>query len=95
MNLAASRMLTQKATTLLRRFRQQVDGPVQPDLQKVIAILQAGETSLIFQIGTVTAKTGLNHVAGFRVGADIAWQRQQLQRRLQIDCRRGHALGQG
>ena len=93
MDLATGRMLTQKAAAFLGRFRQQVYRPVQADFQKIIAILQAGEASLIFQVGSVASKARLDHVACFRMGTHIAWQGQQFQRRLQIHCRRGHAFG--
>ena len=94
MHLATCRVLTQKAATFLRRLCQQVDRTVQADFQKVVAILEACEAALIFQIGSVAAKTGLDHVAGFRMGADIARQGQQLQRGLKVHRGGGHAFGQ-
>ena len=85
MYFAAGRMLAEKAAPLLGGFGKKIDGPVQADLEKIVTVLQAGETSLIFQIGPVAAEACLDHVARFRVRADIARQRQQLQCRFQID----------
>ena len=93
MHLAARRMFTKKTATLLRGFGQQVDRPVQADLEKIVPVLQAGEASLIFQIGAIPAKTGLDHLAGFRVRPDIARQGQKLQRYLQVDGTRRRPLG--
>ena len=74
MHFAAGRMLAKKAAPLLGGFGKQIDSPVQADLEKIVTILQAGETALIFQIGSITAKARLDHVARFRVCANIARQ---------------------
>ena len=59
MNLAAVRMFTERAPPFLRRLGKKIDSAVQPDFQKVVLVLQAGEASLISQVGAIAAKTRL------------------------------------
>ena len=73
-NLAAVRMLAKRAPALLCRLGKKVDSTIQPDFQKVVLVLEAGEAPLIFQVGAIAAKTRLDHVAALRMRSHIAWQ---------------------
>ena len=74
MNLATRRMLAKEPPTFLGRFGQQINRPVQADSQQIIIGGQAGKAALIFQIGAIAPKAGQNHLAAFRVQANITRQ---------------------
>ena len=77
-------MVAQQSSGFFRGFGKQINGAVDANGQHIIFTWQAGIAPLIFEIGAKPANTGLNHIAGFRVCFNVAWQCQQPKRRLQI-----------
>ena len=94
MHLTTGGMVTQQAALLLGRFGQQVHRTVQSNGQKIVVCRQAGKAALIFQVRAITSKSGLNHIACFRMGGNITRQRQQCQRGIQLDTAGRFAFGE-
>ena len=84
MHLATIWMVAQQSSGFFCGFGKQINGAVDANGQYIIFAWQAGIAPLIFEIGAKPANTGLNHIAGFRVCFNVAWQCQQPKRRLQI-----------
>ena len=89
MHIPAVGMLTQYPPLFFGGLGEQVNSTVQADGQQIVLGWQAGKAALIFQIGAKPAETSLNHVAGFWVRTNIAWQCQQADGafKIEISCR--------
>src|SRR6202163_426913 len=83
-------------TTSARAFRNffgnQRDGPVQSDVEHLVAGLQAGIGFLMAHERAEAAEARGDRLPGFRMPADLARQRQQLLRPLELDIGRRDVL---
>ena len=75
-------------------FGDQRHRPVEADGENILEALEIGEGALMLDEGPVAAEFGEDRLAGFRVAANLARQRQQLERELEIGIVRLDALGQ-
>ena len=80
---------------LVFRLGQQGDGAIEADFERILDAGKGDEFTLAFHIRAVAAEAGGNRLAGFRMFADHARQRQQAQGVIEGDRLRRHALGQG
>ena len=78
---------------LAGRIGEEFHRPVVADGQDIV-LLERHVGALVLDIGPEAADAGLDHFAGFRMGADIPRQRQQAERDVQVDGRRIHIPGQ-
>src|SRR6187200_2394111 len=69
--------------------------PVETDGENILEALEIGEGALMLDERPVAAKPGQDRLTGLGMTADLARQRQQLERELEIDIVGLHALGQG
>ena len=76
MNFTARWMRTKQASGLFGGFSKKINSTVDAYFNNIIIGCKAGKFALVFQIGAKPAKTSLNHIAGFGVRFNIAWQRQ-------------------
>src|SRR5579884_16706 len=80
------------------RLRQQRDGAVEADGQDIVIGRKRFEDPSVLEVGAEAADAGEDRFAGFGVAPDFARQREQLQRRREIDiggfqrARQRHAL---
>ena len=80
MNFTARWMHAKQAPGLFGGFSKKINSTVDADFKNIIIECKAGKFALVFQIGAKPAKTSLDHVTGFGVRFNIAWQRQQAKR---------------
>src|SRR5882672_7549415 len=70
----------------------QRDRPVEPDIEHFVAGLEAGIGFLVAHERAEAAKTRRDRLAGLRMPADLARQRQQFQRQIKLDIAGRHVL---
>src|SRR5215470_5749562 len=72
-------------------FRYQRHRAIEPDGEHVVTGLEIGVSLAVLDVGAVAADAGDDGMTVFRMAADLARQRQQLERRFEIDGSRIHA----
>src|SRR5262245_21073658 len=97
------RVLSERATgigaeTALARslglpLREQRHRTVEPDIENIIAGLEIGVSLAVLHVGAEAADTGHDRLAVFRMPADLARQREQPKRAVEVDVVRVQALG--
>src|ERR1700722_5203911 len=90
--LAGIRPKTPAARAFGDLLGNQRDGAVEPDVEHLVAGLEAGIGLLVTHEGTETAKPRGDRLAGLRMPADLARQRQQLQGEIKVDVAGRHVL---
>ena len=80
MNFTARWMRAKQASGLFGGFSKKINSTVDADFKNIIIGCKTGKFALIFQIRAKPAKTSLNHITGFGMRFNIAWQRQQVKR---------------
>src|SRR5579875_890523 len=98
---AAVRMFAQglerlrSRTTPSRLFGQQCHRPVEADRQHIIVSAQRAEGIAVLDIGAETADAGDDRPARIGVPAELARQREQAQRAIEVDLGGAHAARKG
>src|SRR5712672_420936 len=82
------------ARTLGDLLGDQGDGAVEADAEDLVDILHIGVGLAVQHIGSEAADAGLDGLAVLRMEADLARQRQELERQLEVDGGGLGALGQ-
>ena len=71
----------------------QRDGAVEADLEQLVDVRHVGVGLEVFHVGAVAAEVGHDRLAVFRVLADFARQREQLQRLFEVEVWHRPAVG--